>query len=540
MKLFTFCVVAVAAVTLLWFSACNTSEKKTATATSLAKGQTLIENGIIEGRYDTEAGLELYFGIPYAKPPVGELRWKAPQALDNWEGVLETKKFSNRPVQTKLWDDLAYRSDTTSEDALYLNVWAPIEKKEAGVPVLVYIHGGGLVAGDGSELRYDGASMAQKGMVVVTINYRLNVFGLMAHPELSAETDYKGSGNYAMLDQAAALKWVNKNIAAFGGDPQQVTIAGESAGSMSVSAHMASPLSRDLIAGAIGESGAAINPTGPPVPLAEAEARGVEFMEKIGKSSIAEMRAMSTSELWKAYNDAETPYFPLVVDGYYFDKTVTETFKAGDQAKIPLLIGWNSAEMNGKAFMQGKEYAKVAYVERVKEVFPEHHETILAAYPAETKEQLEVSATALASDSWIAYGTWKWSELQRAYSEQPVYRYLYSKLRPPLVRDKDKPQEKAVGAPHACEIEYCMGNLHLLDHYWAWTKEDYEVSKVMQDYFANFVLTGDPNGSGLSEWPDANTVDGTAPVMIIDTESKSAPAAHENRYLTLDKIYDKP
>jgi para-nitrobenzyl esterase len=524
---------------VLSFSACNAPEKNNDMEDTLPVGQIRTENGLIEGRYDTKLGLEYYFGIPYAKPPVGALRWKAPQPLDNWEGIKETKKFANRPMQLKLWDDLAYRSDTISEDALYLNVWAPTQKETGNLPVLVYIHGGGLMAGDGSELRYDGESMAKKGMVVVTINYRLNVFGLLAHPELSAESPNQASGNYALLDQAAALSWVHRNIAAFGGDPQKVTIAGESAGSMSVSAHMASPLTRDLIAGAIGESGAVINPTAPPVPLAEAEATGVEFMEKIGKSSLAEMRAMSTEELWKAYNDAKFGRFPLVLDGYYFENNVSETFKAGKQAKVPLLVGWNSAEMNGMAFMQGKKYGEAAYIKQVKETFPDHHKAILNVYPGRSAKQVELSATALASDTWIVYSTWKWSELQREYSDQPVYRYLYNKLRPPLVRDKDKPQPKAVGAPHACEIEYCLGNLHLLDHYWAWTEEDYTVSKVMQDYFANFILTGNPNGGQLPNWPDASNVEGDAPVMIINVDSKSEVAANENRYKVLDKIYDK-
>ncbi len=506
---------------------------------SLPEGQTMTENGIVEGKYDAKAGLEYYFGVPYAKPPVGDLRWKAPQALENWEGVLQTKKFANRPMQNKLWDDLAYRSDTISEDCLYLNIWAPVEKTADGLPVLVYIHGGGLMAGDGSELRYDGESMAKKGMLVVTINYRLNIFGLLSLPELSKETEYNGSGNYALLDQAAALAWVNRNIAAFGGNPKRVTIAGESAGSMSVSAHMVSPLSRNLIAGAIGESGAVIHPTGAPISLKEAEKTGSELMKSLGKSSLAELRAMSSDELWKAYNEAGHSRLPLTIDGYFFDKGVIDTYKAGQQAKIPLLAGWNSAEMHGSWGLMGEApFEDQAYQAKVKERFPEHHEEILKVYPSGNKDEIEYSATMLASDSWIVYSTWKWIDLQREYSDQPTYRYLYSKLRPPLVRDKDKPQTKAIGAPHACEIEYCMGNLHLLDHYWHWSEEDYAVSKTMQEYFANFILNGNPNGEGLAEWPDANQVDGAAPVMIIDTQSKSELAKNENRYQVLDGIYN--
>ncbi|HRI21423.1 MAG TPA: carboxylesterase family protein, partial [Panacibacter sp.] len=243
--------------------------------------QAKIANGIIEGDYDTKAGLQLYFGIPFAKPPVGNLRWKAPQPVDNWKGVLQTKKFGPRPVQAIVFGDMNSRSEGLSEDCLYLNVWSPAKYDSKGLPVLVYFYGGGFVAGDGSEPRYDGASMAKKGIVVVTVNYRLNIFGFFAHPELSAEASYKGSGNYGLLDQNASLKWAQKNIAAFGGDHSKVTIAGESAGSISVTAQMASPLSKGLIAGAIGESGASINPTLAPVPLAEAEKTGLDFAKSI-------------------------------------------------------------------------------------------------------------------------------------------------------------------------------------------------------------------------------------------------------------------
>ncbi len=239
--------------------------------------QTTIEHGIIEGNYDTKSGIQTYFGIPFAKPPLGALRWKAPQAPEKWSGVKQTKQFGPRPMQKLIWGDMNSRSSGVSEDCLYLNVWTPATRKTTGLPVLVYFYGGGFVAGDGSEPRYDGESMAQKGIVVVTCNYRLNIFGFFAHPELSAEASYKASGNYGLLDQVSALQWVRKNIAAFGGDPAKVTIAGESAGSISVSYQMASPLAKGLIAGAIGESGAGINPTLSPVPLAEAEKTGLDF-----------------------------------------------------------------------------------------------------------------------------------------------------------------------------------------------------------------------------------------------------------------------
>jgi para-nitrobenzyl esterase len=289
--------------------------------------QTKIKNGIIEGLYDTKTGLQMYFGIPFARPPVGDLRWKAPQPAEDWDGVLETKKFSPRPVQAIVFGDMKSRSDGLNEDCLYLNVWTPARRDTKGLPVLVYFYGGGFVAGDASKYRYDGASMAMKGMVVVTVNYRLNIFGFFAHPELSAEAPYKASGNYGLLDQNASLKWVQQNIHAFGGDPKEVTIAGESAGSISVSAHMSSPLSKDLIAGAIGESGAGINPTLAPVPLAEAEKTGLEFAKNAGYSSLAQLRVLSTRELYEIYNESERFGFPVA------DKSLIPGLAGGTRKK---------------------------------------------------------------------------------------------------------------------------------------------------------------------------------------------------------------
>ena len=509
------------------------------------------KNGIIEGNYDTKSGIQKYFGIPYAKPPVGDLRWKAPQPLDNWSGVKMTKKFGPRAVQAPVFGDMKFRSDGVSEDCLYLNVWTPADRNTKGLPVLVYFYGGGFVAGDGSEPRYDGESMAKKGMVAVTVNYRLNIFGFYAHPELSAEAPYKASGNYGLLDQNAALRWVKNNIEAFGGDPEKVTIAGESAGSISVSIQMASPLSKDLIAGAIGESGASIHPTLAPIPLKEAEEFGQKFAKDIGYPTLAELRKLSTRELYEIYNESELFGFPLAVDGYLLPKTLPEIFEAGEQAQVPLLLGWNSAEIPGMAFMQGKPYTKEAFIEKVKQSYPDKHAEVLKLYNHNTPKEVEYSATDLASDRFISYSTWKWFDLHRKNSDQPVYRYLYSRIRPPLVdqnlvsglaggtsqRDENAPPPpKPIGAPHACEIEYCMGNLHLVDDY-AWTPDDFKVSEMMQEYFANFIISGNPNGKDLAEWKVAESEDDTPSVMIIDVECKTVEAKNDARYEFLDQDY---
>lgn len=513
--------------------------------------QTTIENGVIEGNYETKTGIQTYFGVPFAKPPVGELRWKAPQPLTNWSGVKETKKFGARPVQSIVFGDMNSRSNGLSEDCLYLNVWTPAKRNTKDLPVLVYFYGGGNVAGDASEPRYDGESMAKKGIVVITCNYRLNIFGNFAHPELSAETSYKGSGNYGYFDQIAALKWVQKNITQFGGDPKKVTIAGESAGSIAVSYQMASPLSKGLFAGAIGESGAGINPTMSPVTLAEAEKQGTEFAKNAGVLTLKKLRALSTREVYEMYNESKRFGFPVVIDGYFMPKTLPQIFGAKEQAQVPLLLGWNSAETPGTAFMQGKPYNEENYVARVKKEYPTDFEEVLKLYPHGSEKEIELSATALSADRFISYSTWKWFDLHRNNSSQPVYRYLYSKLRPDLVdnslasglaggtvkKEENTPKApQAVGAPHACEIEYCMGNLHLVKEY-AWTADDFKVSNTMLNYFANFIKTGNPNGDKLPEWTAAKAGDATPPVMIIDTESKTVKAPNDARYEFLDKAY---
>src|SRR5437588_2380461 len=246
-------------------------------------------NGVVEGKGRQDSGVRIFQGIPFAQPPTGDQRWKPPQPVKSWAGVRQAVKFGPRCMQHPVFGDMGFRSDGMSEDCLYLNVWTPSRSGKERLPVLVYFYGGGFVAGDGSEPRYDGESMARRGIVAVTVNYRLNVFGFLAHPELTKESPQHASGNYGLLDQNAALRWVHENIAAFGGDPEKVTIAGESAGSLSVSAHMVSPLSKELIAGAIGESGSVMG-TLPPVPLAKAEEGGVRFATKLGAKTLADLR----------------------------------------------------------------------------------------------------------------------------------------------------------------------------------------------------------------------------------------------------------
>jgi len=398
--------------------------------------QVKISNGIIEGTFNPATGIQSFKGIPFALPPVGDLRWKEPQPPKNWDGVLKADHFSHMPMQKSVYSDMIFRADTMSEDCLYLNVWTPAKQPKTKLPVLVYFYGGGFVAGDGSEYRYDGESMAQKGIVTLTISYRLGIFGFFSHPELTQESPHHASGNYGLMDQSAALRWEQANIAAFGGDPKRVTIAGESAGSVSVCAQMLSPLSRNLIAGAIGESGGAMKPTAAPIPLAEGEKMGVDFASKVGAKSLADLRAIPASKL---LDDASKPgnYQPVAtIDGYFMPKSPVEIFEAGEQAHVPLLAGWNSAESPYQELMVSDMPTPENYANKVKQWFGEHAGDILKLYPGRNQEEVIKSATALVSDLFIVYSTWKWADLHTKTGGRPVYRYLFSRPRPLMVGQK--------------------------------------------------------------------------------------------------------
>jgi len=512
-------------------------------------------SGTVEGTGLQGSGVREFKGVSFAQPPVGNLRWTAPQPVATWKGIRQAKEFGPRCMQQAIYGDMGFRSNGVSEDCLYLNIWTPAKSSREKLSVMVYFFGGGFMAGDGSEPRYDGESMATKGIVAITVNYRLGVFGFLAHPELTKESPHHVSGNYALLDQNAALQWVHRNIAAFGGDPGRVTIAGESAGSIAVSAQMASPLSKDLIAGAIGESGSILGALAP-VPLAKGEEDGVKFATSVGKSDIASLRAMGADQLLEVAGKRGGPRFSPVVDGYFFPEWPAAIFEAGKQARVPLLAGWNSEEMNARSVLGQDEPTPENLEKAIQRLYGEHGAEVAKEYSAANNDEARDLATELASARFIAYSTWKWIDLAGKTGGKPVYRYFYSRPRPAMtpqmgnvtaglaggvVKEQGPaaaPRPAPRGAVHSAEIEYALGNLDSNKVY-AWTQDDHKVSSAMEQYFANFIKTGDPNGPGLSKWPAANSGD-SAQFLQIDVNTRAETAHHEGRYRVLDKLAAQP
>ena len=516
--------------------------------------QVKTQAGVVEGI--AEDGIKKFLGVPFAAAPVGDLRWKAPQPVEAWEGVREAKTFGNDPMQPRVFGDMNFRGAATSEDCLYLNIWTPANYTDEALPILIYFNGGGLMAGSGSEPRYDGTAIAQLGVIGVTANYREGVFGFFAHPELTAEASYKGSGNYGFLDQVAAIQWVKDNIAAFGGDPNRINIVGESAGSFSTSLLMCSPLSKGNLAGVMGSSGAEVLPYGA-VAQADADEAGVKLLASVGLNSLADARALSADSLQKLLPPRGMAN--VVLDGYFMKESADDVFKKGEQAQVPLLVGWNSQEGTPASALRGQEQTLENYKKAMTATFGDMTDEIFEAYGLLTDADLfSMKSLNLAGDLFTGFPTWKWADYHAKTSQQPVYRYKYMHPRPQVsakmgnrvgalaggVREMTDEEKKALaerpkfpaGAVHSADIEYALGTLDTNEFY-DWQPEDYAISKLFLTYYANFCKYGNPNGEGLPQWTAINGQE-VAPVMYIDVESgEKADAAMENAYRTLEKIY---
>jgi para-nitrobenzyl esterase len=488
-------------------------------------------SGEIEGKLD--GPVHAFLGIPYAKPPVGDLRWKPPVPADRWSGVRQATDFGPHCMQGPVYGDMKFRDSGGSEDCLTLNVWLPASHS-GKLPVMVWIYGGGFVAGTTSEMRQDGTNLAKHGVIVVSMNYRLGVFGFFTHPELVKESGHNSAGNYGFLDQLEALKWVHENIAAFGGDPANVTIFGESAGSFSVSAQMASPLAKGLFQKAIGESGAAFYSGGMKFePVSVRADKDAKIMsDKLGVHTLAELRALPAEKLLAEFGPPKSPGFDFGpdTDGYFLPESVPAIFAAGRQNDVPLLAGWNHDEGSYEVVFNPQKPTAETMKANAHKDFGDKADEFLKLYPTDDQHLMR-SAMDFAGDRFIAFSTWAWMEAQSKTGKQPIYRFRFD-LGPP-----SNPPAPKLGAFHSAEIEYVFGQLDSKKDV-PWLQEHRTLSEIMQRYWTNFARTGDPNGAGLPRWPMYISTDGW-PVMYLDAQ----PAAHKDdqrdRYLFLASEWEK-
>ena len=483
-----------------------------------------IEGGALAVPEPNAGGVRVYKGVPYAAPPVGRLRWRPPEPVQGWTAVRPSDAFGPNSLQGVVWGDIDPHAEGVSEDCLYLNVWTPATPGDgARLATMVWIHGGGFVAGSGAEPRYNGARLAARGVIVVTLNHRLNALGFLAHPELTAESDHRASGNYGFLDLVSALAWVKRNIVALGGDPAKVTIAGESAGSFAASALMASPLAKGLVAGVIGESGALFaSPARAPASLAEAEAAGVLFMRRAGAKSLAELRALPAEAILAA---APWEGFRPIVDGWLLPRSPEEIFAAGEQSDVPLMAGWNKDEGFNFTLKQGRN-ADRAHADLAREIFGARTDEALRRYSGGSPEADVTSAAALGGDLMIIHPTWAWIEAQKQTGRAEIFRFRFD--RAPLTPEGwfgERPSREA-GAFHAGEILYVFDNLDAIP--WLTDDADRELARLASNYWINFVKNGDPNGPGLPHWPSYRSAG--APVMMLGAPSGAGPEEWRERH----------
>ena len=444
----------------------------------LEPGQVKVTGGVIQGVVTED--LTIYKGIPFAAPPVGENRWKAPQPVQPWEGVREAVDFGPGPIQG------FGQSDEFSEDCLYLNVWTPAKSPKEKLPVLVWIYGGGFSMGNSAG--NDGSELARKGVVLVSMNYRVGQMGFFAHPELSAENPQGVSGNYGILDQIAALEWVQENIASFGGDPEKVTIFGESAGGISVSMLCASPLAEGLFRGAISQSGGSFGPAREDnypgenmKTLAMAEKEGVKLAERVGAKSIADLRSMEPGKLGGGFALAGGPW--PIIDGYVIPDDQYVLYEAGKFNDVDVIIGYNSDE--GESFSFGSSNKTEAHKASVEERYGPFAADLLKAYPVDGPVVTKTGRD-LARDASFGWHTWSWARLQSEKGNSNVYLYYF-----------DQHPDTSDGSPHGQDVDFVFKSLKKET-----VDTDFELSDIMATYWTNFAKYGNPNGEGLPEWPE--------------------------------------
>ncbi len=466
-----------------------------------------VSTGALAGQYGRNPDVRIFRGIPYAAPPVGDLRWSAPRPPLPWDGVRDATKFGSICVQAEQQQGSFYQveffpeEEPKSEDCLYLNVWTAARSADERRPVMVWIHGGAFIEGSGSTPSFDGETLAGKGVVLVTINYRLGVFGLMAHPELSEEAEYGASGNYGLLDQIAALRWVQENISAFGGDPQNVTVFGQSAGAASVNALLASPLTEGLFHRAILQSGSSYG-FGDNPGLADAEEVGRQFATDAGDGSLASLRALPADTLLARSRGTR---FSVNVDGYVLPQSISSIFERGDQRDVPILLGTTADE--GTTLIGRLSAAD--YRTMMQRRYGEDAATFFRLYPADSDEQVVRSFSDSFSDQ-LAWGARRLAEVHTETSTSDAYLYVLTHV--PPGREPER-----YGAFHSSDLVYVFGSLHAVDR--PWTSADSSLSELVSSYWINFARSGNPNAGDLPPWP-AFSED---PLVVMELGEEPAP-----------------
>jgi para-nitrobenzyl esterase len=456
---------------------------------SVAVGQQAwTESGAISGI--RESGLSVYKGVPFAAPPVGDLRWRPPAPVTPWTGTRETNAFASACMQTGV-SMPGETPPSVSEDCLYLNIWTPAKSAQERLPVIVWIYGGGYINGSASMPLYWGDRLAHKGVIVVTIAYRLGPLGFLAHPELTRESAHHSSGNYGLMDQIAALEWIQRNIAAFGGDPKNVTIAGQSSGAISVSILMASPLAKGLFQRAIGESGGLFEPLqlAPKYLLANAEGDGEKYAASLGASSLKELRQLPADRLT---GNADGIVHP-VIEPYVLPASPYEAFASGRQNDVPLLLGSNADE--ARSLTDVSQVKAATFDSDIEHSFGRLPAPLIAAYPHSTDEEAQQARLDLERDLRFGWDMWAWARLQAGTGHNPVYYYSF-RQKPPFPAGS---VYESWGASHFAELWYVFN--HLDQEPWRWSEADRKVAEEMSSCWVNFARSGNPNSPDLPPWP---------------------------------------
>jgi para-nitrobenzyl esterase len=489
-----------------------------------AAPQALTEFGVVAGI--SEGGLTVYKGVPFAAPPVGDLRWREPAPIARWAGIRKAVAFGPACMQEGV-SMPGETPPTVSEDCLYLNIWTPAMTGAEPLPVIAWIYGGGYKNGSAAMPLYWGDQLAHKGVIVVTIAYRLGPLGFLALPELTRESPHGSSGNYGLMDQIAALKWIQRNIGAFGGDPKRVTIAGQSSGSISVSVLMASPRAKGLFQRAIGESGGLFEPLqlGPSFLLTNAERDGEKYVASLGLTSLEQLRQLPAARLTGGGNAGGVTH--PVIDPYLLPASPYETFVAGKQNDVPLLIGSNAEE--ARSLIDVRSTSAATFATEIEGSFGQLPPAIVAAYPHATDDAAQQARLDLERDLRFGWDMWTWARLQAKTGQSSVYYYSF-RQHPPFPTGS---VYAGWGASHFAELWYVFDHLDQVP--WHWTLADRALAHDMALYWSNFARSGNPNGRGLPHWPAFT--EPARRVLYLADPVRVEGVANEGSLTVLDSVY---